>query len=462
MYVHLHVTDVPLSSLYMPTNVRHADTKRTQEREGLQRGYGNVVAIIGLGYVGLPLALLAQERGYDVRGYDIDKKKVDKLKRRVAEFLPEEESKMLQESDLSVSTDESILDGVDIYVVCVPTPVHGNRLPDLRPLKSACQAIGRHMKKDTLVIIESTISPGVCENVALPELEKASGLKGGTDFSFAHCPERINPGDNEWNVRTIPRVIGGLDPKSLARSVRFYESITDAPLRAMESIKEAEAVKMVENAFRDINIAFVNELAMSFGSAGIDITNVIEGAATKPFGFVPHSPGCGVGGHCIPVDPYYLIRYGRENGFEHRFLVTARKINSGMPRYTVKLLDEALKERSKSFSEVTIALLGLSYKRDVPDTRESPALVIRRELLRNKANVRVFDPFVPMQNSAASLAEALEGADAAVIATDHTAFQELMPEDFKKHGVEIVIDGRNCLPKHAFLAQGLTYRGIGR
>jgi UDP-N-acetyl-D-glucosamine dehydrogenase len=231
----------------------------------------------------------------------------------------------------------------------------------------------------------------------------------------------------------------------------------------MGNIKEAEAVKMVENSFRDVNIAFVNELAMSFGKAGIDVTNVIRGASTKPFAFMPHFPGCGVGGHCIPVDPYYLIRYGRENGFKHRFLETARRINNGMPHYTVELLEGALKDvQHKPLAGSTVALLGLAYKRDVPDLRESPALEIREELEDRGVHVRAYDPFVPAESDAKSLDAALRDADAAVLATDHTLFRTLAPEHFSARGVAIVIDGRNCLSKDAFQGAGLAYRGIGR
>jgi UDP-N-acetyl-D-glucosamine dehydrogenase len=421
------------------------------------------IVVIGLGYVGLPLAVLAASRGYSVRGLDIDMEKVRKLKKREADFLsPEEHEDFRNVASMDIRADESVLEGADAYLICVPTPVHDNRLPDLRPLKGAAEAVGRHISKGALVVIESTVSPGVCERVALPTIERWSGLIAGTDFNFAHCPERINPGDSKWSTRTIPRVVGGLTPRCLSRAMALYERITDAPLHAMGSIKEAEAVKMVENAFRDVNIAFVNELAMSFDRAGIDLYNVLEGASTKPFGFVKYSPGCGVGGHCIPVDPYYLIRYGRENGFEHRFLQTARSINGGMPRYTVGILERTLREGGMRLSDATVALLGLSYKKGITDMRESPAVAIQKELAKSGAAVRSYDPYVLSQSSVKSLDDALDGADAVILATDHDEFCSLSPEDFERHGVPIVVDGRNCLDKDAFLAHGITYHGIGR
>lgn len=421
------------------------------------------LAVVGLGYVGLPLAILAATKGYRVRGYDIDAKKVKKLAEREAPFLSKEEAATFARlPEFEATADESILRHADIYVICVPTPVREDHEPDLAPLEGACGAVGRHLSKGALVIVESTVSPGVCETSALPLLEEASGLIAGRDFFFAHCPERVNPGDPHWSVRNIPRVLGASDPQSFLRAYAFYSSLIESDIHPLRSIKEAEAAKMVENAFRDINIAFVNELAMSFAKAGIDIKNVLEGASTKPFGFMPHAPGCGVGGHCIPVDPYYLIRYGRDNGFEHDFLVTARRINNGMPRYVVNQLMDALTERGQSLEGADVALLGLSYKKDVPDLRESPALLIRDLLEQEGAHVTAYDPYLPQESNAGTLEEALDGKAAVLIATNHSAFSRLTPQDFEKAGVPLVIDGRNCLYKEAFEESGITYRGIGR
>ena len=422
----------------------------------------STVAVVGLGYVGLPLALLAEERGFSVRGFDIDTARIANLQKHKAPFLSHDEAAQLEKSQITFSTDEKILRGANIIVVCVPTPVDDDHRPELAPLMSASEAVGRQLRRGVLVVIESTVNPGACENLALKALQRESRLRAEEDFYFAHCPERINPGDATWTVQNIPRVVGASGPKSLRRAVDFYRSVTTADIVSMASIKEAEAVKMVENTFRDVNIAFINEIAMSFAKAGIDVANVIRGASTKPFGFLPHYPGCGVGGHCIPVDPYYLIRYGRENGFEHRFLVAAREVNNGMPRYTVDLLEKALAEREVPLAGATVALLGLGYKRDVPDLRESPALVIRTELIARGARVRAFDPFAPKESNVTSVAEALRGADATLVATDHTVFRELSPDDFIAQGVQTVVDGRNCLPKERFVAAGLQYRGIGR
>lgn len=313
-----------------------------------------------------------------------------------------------------------------------------------------------------MVILESTVNPGVCENVVLPILEEISGLICGEDFDLAHCPERINPGDPQWNVENIPRVVGAYTEAGLARVVEFYSSILEGDIRPMGSLKEAEAVKVVENTFRDVNIAFVNELAMSFAKLGIDVVNVIDGAATKPFAFMPHYPGCGIGGHCIPVDPYYLIAYAKENGFDHEYLSLARQVNSYMPQYTVGLLKKAFAAEAISVMDARVAVLGLSYKPGIADCRESPAWQIIAELEKLTARVIAYDPFVPYESHVASLSEALDSCQAVIITTAHDEFVKLSPHDFLERNINIVIDGRNCLAKSEMLAAGLQYHGIGR
>lgn len=422
------------------------------------------VAVVGLGYVGLPLAILASERGFSVIGFDVDTHKIKDLKKGEVSYITPDEVDQLKKSSMKVSDNDEIMADADAYLICVPTPVTEDHEPDFEPLIGAAQSVAKRLHQGSLVVVESTVDPGACERVVLPILTKVSGLVPERDFYFAHCPERINPGDGVWNVRTIPRVIGGYGPQSLERAANLYSAIIDAPIKRMESIREAEAVKMVENAFRDINIAFVNELAMSFDRGGIDLTHVIDGAMTKPFSFMAHYPGCGVGGHCIPVDPYYLIRYGKENGFHHRFLETAREINNGMPRYTVDTLERTLKELydTPSLEGVPVTLLGLAYKRDIGDVRESPAKTILELLQARGAVVRVFDPYVTEGSTHTSLRDALRGADAAIIATDHAPIRALTPQDFEVLGVSLVVDGRNCLPKQAFQNSTVAYRGIGR
>ncbi len=422
------------------------------------------VAIVGLGYVGLPLAILADRRGYDVIGIDLDTKKIAAINKRTLppSLIPERGlALLLKKSSLRATADFGVLRNVDIVVICVPTPVHEDYRPDLGPVQKACESIGKHLKKGQLVILESTVNPGVCDEVAIPILEKTSGLTVGKDFFMAHCPERINPGDLKWNVENIPRVVGGFNTESLQRAAKFYRSIVKAPVKEMESLKEAEAVKIVENSFRDINIAFVNELAMSFAKLGIDVVNVINGAATKPFAFMAHYPGAGVGGHCIPVDPYYLIEYAKQNGFRHEFLSLARKINNQMPNFTVGLLLKKFKEKNISPAGSKVAVLGLAYKPDVADDRESPAYEVIAHLQAQGIETTAYDPYLPAK-STKSLRQALQGTQGVIITTAHKEFRDLKPEYFSRHGVGIVIDGRNCFNKQEFLAANILYGGIGR
>ncbi|MFZ1720150.1 MAG: nucleotide sugar dehydrogenase, partial [Candidatus Moraniibacteriota bacterium] len=264
------------------------------------------VAIVGLGYVGLPLAVRSVERGYAVIGFDTDSSKISILKKKKSPIEDAYLAENIPKFPFEATSDPATLESADIILICVPTPVDELFFPDLQPVISASERIASHCKKGALVVLESTVNPGVSEEIIKPIFEK-HGFTVGTDIFLAHCPERINPGDPKWNVTNIPRVVGSFDAKGLHLAKTFYESIVDGVIRPMKSIREAEAVKIVENSFRDINIAFVNELAKSFEVLDIDVKDVIDGAATKPFSFMAHYPSCGVGGHCIPVDPYYLI-----------------------------------------------------------------------------------------------------------------------------------------------------------
>mgnify|MGYP001563776941 CR=1 FL=1 len=420
-----------------------------------------IITVIGLGYVGLPLALLASKRGYNVFGIDLNKEKIDLINKRISPIKDRKISQQLKELKITATSDFSCVKNASIIIICVPTPVYENHMPDLRPIEGACKSIVPFLKKGHLVVLESTVNPGVSEEVIIPILEKESGLKCGRDFYLAHCPERINPGDAKWDVENIPRVVGSYDKKGLKMAVDFYSSIISAPIKPMNSLKEAEAVKVVENSFRDINIAFVNELAMSFSCLGIDIVNVIEGASTKPFSFMAHFPGCGVGGHCIPVDPYYLIEYAKKNDFDHDFLSLARKINNYMPQFTVEQTIKALNESNIFINNAKVAVLGLSYKANIDDCRESPSFEIIKHLQKAGANVVSFDPFVLQKSTVKSLKEAVKGVKAVVIATAHKDFKKLTPKFFLENGVKVIVDGRNCLDKQKFIKAGIIYKGIG-
>ncbi len=420
------------------------------------------VAIIGLGYVGLPLAMRCAEKDYETYGLDLDKQKVDMIKRGESPF----KEKFIEERKASLkkikaSTDPAILKHADIVVVCVPTPVDEKFFPILTPLSSAMELIVKNHKAGQLIMIESTINPGICDEILMPILVQA-GLKEGADFFLGHCPERINPGDIKWNVSNIPRVLGASSPKGLEMAKKFYESIIDAPIKLMGSIKEAEACKVVENSFRDINIAFVNELAKSFDKLEIDIKNVIDGAATKPFAFMAHYPGRGVGGHCIPVDPYYLIERAKESGFDHKFLRTAREINNSMPNYTVEAMQDLLNEIKLPMKDTTIGVMGLSYKANVDDLRESPAIKIISELKKKKAKIIRYDPFIKKMSDVPDLKTFLKKCTAIILVTNHSEFATLDPKEFKKNNIKAIVDGMNCLEKEKIKKLGIKYHGIGR
>lgn len=419
------------------------------------------VCIIGLGYVGLPLAVRSMEVGYETYGLELDAKKVELINKGKSPIEEEYLETNLPKFTPKATSDEKVIGKADIVLICVPTPVDEKYYPVLDPVIGASKAIARNLKKGAVVILESTVNPGVSEEVIAPIFESA-GFKASSDFHLAHCPERINPGDPVWNVTNIPRVVGSMDEKGLEIAVNYYKNITTGEIRPMKSIRAAEAVKIVENSFRDINIAFVNELAKSFDNFGIDVKDVIEGASTKPFAFMPHWPSCGVGGHCIPVDPYYLIERAKENGFDHRFLRTAREINNSMPAYTVELLQDALNNLEMPMKGTGVAILGISYKANVDDVRESPSIKIQKLVTDYGCDMRVFDPHISEKSTAKTLEECLEKSEAVILVTDHNEFKSITPETFKKFGIKVIIDGKNCLDKDSIKNLGIIYKGIGR
>ncbi|QQS61100.1 MAG: nucleotide sugar dehydrogenase [Candidatus Moraniibacteriota bacterium] len=421
------------------------------------------VTVIGLGYVGLPLAVLSAKKKYKVFGLEKTQKKVEKVNAGENFLADEFLEKHFKAGQITATTNASVIHESNIILVCVPTPVDKLYQPDLEPVRSAVRSIVENLnpKKKTLVVIESTINPGVCEEVVEP-LFKEAGFEVGKHYELSHCPERINPGDPKWNVSNIPRVAGSFTKKGRDQTIAFYESILDAPVRPMQSIREAEATKIMENSFRDINIAFVNELAKSFTKLGIDVVDVINGAATKPFAFMPHWPSCGVGGHCIPVDPYYLIERAKQSGFDHKFLKLAREINNSMPEYTVEILQDLLNEKKMPLNGTPIAILGMAYKANVGDKRESPSFKIVDALKKHKANVLTFDPYLPENSTEKSLNDILKKAKAVVVATNHSAFTKLTAKDFEKNNILVVVDGKNCLKKESFEKSSVLYKGIGR
>ncbi|MFA6973545.1 MAG: nucleotide sugar dehydrogenase [Parcubacteria group bacterium] len=420
-----------------------------------------VVCVIGLGYVGLPLAVRCVEKGYETYGLDMDKKKVELINKGKSPIEEKFLEKYFPNIKPIATADEKIIKKADIVLICVPTPVDALYNPDLGPVRGAVEMVSRNLKKGALVVLESTVNPGVSEEIIKPIFESAK-QRVGTDVHIAHCPERINPGDEKWNVTNIPRVVGSMDKEGLQIALNFYQSIVDGEIRPMKSIREAEAVKIVENSFRDVNIAFVNELAKSFDALGIDVADVIRGASTKPFAFMAHFPSCGVGGHCIPVDPYYLIERAKQSGFDHKFLKIARETNNSMPAYTVELLQDALNEIKLPMKGTTVGVLGISYKSNVDDVRESPYFKIIKFLKGYGAEIISFDPHVARLSDVKSLDALLKKATALIIVTGHREFKQLDPNIFKKNGIKVIIDGANCLDKDAIKKSGVIYKGIGR
>ena len=412
----------------------------------------------------MPLAIAIEKtHKYNLVGYDHNEGKIAKIKKQISPLEDDLVKKELKKYPIEASTDEKIIKGCDIYIIAVPTPVHDDHSPDYGPVKGATRSIAKYLKKGDTVVLESTVNPGTCEEIVLPILEKKSRLKGGVDFNLTHCPERINPGDPKWNVYNIPRNIGSLDPIKNKEISDFYRSFLEGKINEVSSLKIAESTKIIENTFRDINIAYVNELAKSFDKMGIDLIETIKASSNKPFGYMPHWPGAGVGGHCIAVDPYYLIRRAAKAGFNHRFLKRARKINNSMPEYAIKRLEIALREADKVVQDTTVLVLGLAYKGDVADLRESPAMEILKHLKQHGfTKVLRYDPFFPDMSDANDLEEALSKTDTILIATAHSKFKEITPSLLKKSGVKVVIDGRNMLDKAGIIKNGIIYKGIGR
>lgn len=419
-----------------------------------------VVCIVGLGYVGLPLAVQCALKGYTVFGLENDNEKNILINSGKSPIHEEFLETNLPKINLTATDDPTVIKKSDIVIVCVPTPVNENFYPDLEPVKTAVSTIAKNLNPGQLIVIESTINPGVCEEVVQPIFTEA-GFIVGKDYELAHCPERINPGDLKWNVTNIPRVVGSFTEKGLQIAINFYEDVIDASIMPMKSVREAEATKIMENSFRDINLAFVNELAKSFDVLGIDVVDVIKGASTKPFAFLAHWPSRGVGGHCIPVDPYYLIERAKASGFDHEFLKIARKVNNSMPEYTVELLQDALNKVKLPLNGTTVGLMGISYKPNIADLRESPSLKIIKHLEHHNADTIIFDPHVPKSSTVKNIEELLEKSTALILATAHKEFLAIDPAQYKKYGIKVIIDGMNCLDKAEIEKYGIIYKGIG-
>ena len=407
------------------------------------------LGVIGLGYVGLPLAVEFGHAGYSVHGFDIDTKRVSELARGKSyiQDVPSSDIRSLVKAGrFTPTTNFEVLRELDAVNVCVPTPLSKQKDPDVSYIVAASREVARYLHKGMLVILESTTYPGTTEELILPMLER-DGMKVGRDFFLAFSPERVDPGNGRFNTRNIPKVVGGVTPTCTEVAVALYRQRLDHVV-PVSSTQVAEMVKLLENTFRSVNIGMVNEMALLCGRLGIDVWEVIEAAATKPFGFMPFYPGPGLGGHCIPIDPFYLSWKARASGFEARFIELAGHINGHMPEHVVDLVAKSLNTHGQAVRGSRILVLGVAYKADIDDTRESPSLDIMQTLKDRGAHIAYSDPFVPHLDFSGSRLKSvpitpatLKRYDCVVIATAHAEFP--YPE-ILRHARGIV-DTRNAL-----------------
>ena len=412
------------------------------------------VCVVGMGYVGLPLAEVFARAGYQVVGFDIDEGKVDKLAagQSYINHIPSARvAEMVQGGHFRPTTDPACFAGADAVVICVPTPLTDAREPDLSFVLDTGRAIARQLRPGQLVVLESTTFPGTTDEWLRPILE-AGGLRAGHDFFLAFSPEREDPGNPNYSTHSIPKVVGGSDPASRDLAVALYEPAVDGVV-PVSSARVAEACKILENTYRAVNIALVNELKVVFDAMGIDVWEVIEAAKTKPFGFQAFYPGPGLGGHCIPIDPFYLTWAARMYGLNTRFIELAGEVNTAMPLYVVNRVAEALNDDGKPVKGSRVCVLGVAYKKDVDDTRESPAVHIMEMLQKRGAEVSYHDPYVPSlppmrhhslrMDSTPLTDEFLAGVDCVLVVTDHARCDY----DRVATHARLVVDTRNALAR---------------
>jgi UDP-N-acetyl-D-glucosamine dehydrogenase len=423
----------------------------------------------------VPLAVASAQAGFNVLGVDVDENKVEQINKGVCyvedkysqELLPSfvSSGKIRAYTKLSEAVPQS-----DVAIVCVPTPLKKDKDPDLSFLKSVAKSLAGLLTDYKLIIIESTSYPGTTEEVFRPLLER-SGRKAGKDFGLVYSPERIDYGNASFGVRSIPKVVGGVDGESTRVGAAFYSAILQAKVVAVSGPSVAEATKMLENVFRYVNIALVNELAVLHEKLGVDFIEAIDAASTKPFGFMAHYPGPGVGGHCIPKDPFYLVYKAKKAGFPLRMVSAAEVLNNGMPKHTVDRLLKTLRKLKKNPRKVKVALWGLAYKGGVKDTRRSPSVDLLKIFQRSGVKVVAYDPFVEtikvggvQYASAGSILDSVKGADAVLIATNHSAFREVDLSEVKAqmNPDPVLFDTRNLRTRKESEEAGFTYLATGR
>ncbi|WP_163099326.1 nucleotide sugar dehydrogenase [Peribacillus alkalitolerans] len=412
------------------------------------------IGVVGLGYVGLPLAVEKAKAGYKVIGFDVQQSRVDQVNdgiNYIGDVVDEDLKEITQSGQFVATTDYSLIKDVDAVAICVPTPLDKYQQPDTSYVESSGKDIAKYLHEGMLVVLESTTYPGTTEEVLRPILE-STGLKVGQDFFLAYSPERVDPGNKHFNTKNTPKVVGGITPACTDIAATMYKSVLEGDVHQVSSPAVAEMEKILENTFRHINIALANEMAILCDKMGIDVWEVIDAAASKPYGFMAFYPGPGLGGHCIPIDPFYLTWKAREYNYHTRLIELAGEINNGMPEFVVNKAMYALNTEGIALRGAKVAVLGVAYKKDIDDVRESPALPIMEMLIKEGANLTICDPHVKSFRLNGQVLETtglseqvLNDADLVLITTDHSDFDYDMISKSNK----IVFDTRNALKNNA-------------
>ncbi|MDQ0352765.1 UDP-N-acetyl-D-glucosamine dehydrogenase [Alkalibacillus filiformis] len=410
------------------------------------------IGVVGLGYVGLPLAVEKAKAGYKVIGFDVQQERVNQVNdgiNYIGDVVDEELNQIIKDDSLKATTDYRLIEEVDAVAICVPTPLDIYKQPDTSYVESSSSEISKYIKEGTLVVLESTTYPGTTEEIVKPLIEK-SGFSCGETFFLAYSPERVDPGNKQFNTKNTPKVVGGITEECTKVAASMYESVLESNIHQVSSPSVAEMEKILENTFRNINIGLANEMAILCNKMGLDVWEVIDAAATKPYGFMPFYPGPGLGGHCIPIDPWYLTWKAREYNYHTRLIETAGEINNEMPEYVVKRVMELLNDEGKALNGSSILILGVAYKKDIDDYRESPVLPIIQLLENRGANLTIIDPYInefKLNNKMRSTSDGTlddftnNSPDLTLITTNHSAF------DYKKiqYISSVILDTRNSI-----------------
>ncbi len=455
------------------------------------------VGVIGLGYVGLPLACLTASKGIETIGFDLNKKKIELISNGISPIRDKSVSTeldiALKSDNLSLSNSIDDLSECNIYLVCVPTPILENKQPDLSILLNATEMICEVLKTDDILIIESTVFPGTCEDYVEKLIFEKTNMDSRKDYVLSHCPERVNPGDPYWNTSNIPRVIGSTTKEGNLKAAQFYaqilegeiievkdiqkricrsslpthdennnkKNIPNGSITLMETIRDAEAVKAMENTVRDVNIAFVNELAKISRVLKLDIVDIIDGMETKPFGKGPYYPGIGVGGHCIAVDPEWLKNASNKAGYFPEMINLARHTNNEMAVFAVNIIKDLCQKSGLNHKDLNCLLLGVSYKKNIDDSRESPFYTVEELAKDTFKSISVYDPFFPEISTSNNLETLVNNTDIIILITNHDIFVDFIHSfDFSNTTVKIMFDGRNCIDSNK-IAGNIIYSGIG-